>query len=118
MPKPASEFNMMQDIFAARVVMSKIPDFVRFPCDGVVSEFRISKPELERFLLNKNEIGNYLAATTIKAADSYAYGTDWTRVIWDVTPVAYLLSDGDKFMLVKDTPLRLPLTRRRRWNCS
>lgn len=110
MPKPAYEFNMMQDIFAARVVMSKISDFVRFPCDGAVSEFRISKPELERFLLNKNKIGNYLAETTIKTADSYAYGTDWTRVIWDVTPVAYLLNDGDKFMLVKDTPLRLPLT--------
>lgn len=102
------EFNLEQDIAAARVVMQSGAPFVQLPCIGVVSEFRISKQELEHFLKGKNEISDYLANTAISAADSYAKGTDWTRVLWDVTAVAWLLNDNDKFMLSKIINTILP----------
>ena len=93
------EFNMVQDIAASRVVMSCGMPFVQLPCMGVVSGFTTSKPELEYWLVGKNPIADYLARNTIEEADSYAFGKVWTRVIWDVTAVAWLLNDNDRFML-------------------
>ena len=42
----AGEFNMVQDIAAARVVMSSNAPFVQLPCFGVVSSFTLSKAEI------------------------------------------------------------------------
>lgn len=106
--KDTKEFNMIQDVAAARVVMSKVTDFVLLPCCGVVSQFTASKQELEYFLVGKNPLADYLAVNAIKEADSYAAGRDWTRVIWDVTAVGYLLNDDDRFMLSKKQPVYLP----------
>jgi len=102
------EFNMVHDIAAARVVMGSGVPFVQLPCRGVVSSFTISKPELEFWLEGKNEIADYLAKNTIKAADSYALNTAWTRCIWDVTAVAWLMNDENRFMYSQVLPLRLP----------
>lgn len=101
------EFNMEQDVAAARVVMECGVPFVQLPCYGVVDNFRISKPELEYWFKGKNELADYLASNTIAEAESYAKGTAWTRVIWDVTAVAWLLNDDDKFMLSRiiSTPI-------------
>ena len=43
-------------------------------------------------------MADYLARNTIDAAESYAAGKPWTRVIWDVTAVAWLLNDNQRFM--------------------
>ena len=102
------EFNMVQDIAAARVVMNSGVPFVQLPCMGVVSEFRISGAELNDWLIGKNEIADYLAKNTIVAAEEYASGLPWTRVIWDVTAVAWLLNDNDRFMKTRIVKTRLP----------
>ena len=47
------EFNMRQDVAAARVVMGSGVPFVQLPCMGVVSSFTVSKPELEFWLKEK-----------------------------------------------------------------
>ena len=93
------EFNMVQDIAASRVVMSSGLPFVQLPCCGVVSGFTVSKPELEYWLMDKNPLADYLARNTIQEAESYAHGRPWTRVIWDVTAVAWLVNDNNRFML-------------------
>ena len=102
------EFNMKQDVAAARVVMASGVPFVQLPCEGVVSEFKLSKPELEYWLKGKNELADYLAVNTIDHAESYASGIPWTRVIWDVTAVAWLLNEGSQFMDWRVIPTRLP----------
>ena len=101
------EFNMIQDIAAARVVFRQA-DVVQLPCNGVVSEFRISKPELEYWLTGKNPLADYLAGIVISEAESYAAGTAWTRVIWDVTAIAWLLNDDDRYMESEVLPAVLP----------
>lgn len=103
-----AEFNMAQDVAAARVVMKSGVPFVQLPCVGVVSSFTVSKPELEFWLKGKNPLADYLAENTIKEADSYAAGTPWTRCIWDVTAVAWLLNDSDRFMQSRILPTSLP----------
>lgn len=102
------EFNMGQDIAAARVVMSSGVPFVQLPCCGVVSAFTISRSELEVWFKGKNKISDYLANNVIREADSYAGGLPWTRIIWDVTAIAWMLNDGDRFMWSRLQPTRLP----------
>ena len=102
------EFNMYQDVAAARVVMQSGVPFVQLPCMGVVSNFTVSKPELEFWLKGKNPLADYLAENTLKQTDSYAKGTAWTRVIWDVTAVAWLLNDSERFMESRIIPTPIP----------
>lgn len=92
------EFNMYQDVAAARVVMQSGAPFVQLPCMGVVSAFYVTESELERWLKGKNKISDYLAENTIGAAHSSVRGKVWSRVIWDVTAVAWLLNDNNCFM--------------------
>ena len=102
------EFNMMQDVAAARVVMRSAAPFVQLPCMGIVSSFMVSAPELEYWLMDKNPLADYLARNTIKEANAYASGKPWTRVIWDVTAVAWLLNDNSRFMLSRIEKTLLP----------
>ena len=101
------EFNMKQDVAAARAVIKSGVPFVQLPCMGVVSEFTLSKPELEQWFLGKNELADYLTEITLnemkKRTDEY-----WTKVIWDVTAVAWLLNDEDRFMLSRIITAPLP----------
>lgn len=106
--KNTREYNLIQDVDAARVLMECGVPFVQLPCMGVVDSFRISKPELEYWLKGKNPLCDYLVSHTVEAAESYAKGTSWTRVIWDVTAVAWLLNDDDRFMESRVIPTILP----------
>ena len=102
------EFNMYQDIAAARVVFDCGCPLVQLPCMGVVSSFYATGPELEYYLRGKNKLCDYLADHTIEAAENYAKGRVWSRVIWDVTAVGWLLNDGDRFMDSRLMPKPLP----------
>jgi hypothetical protein len=85
------EFNLTQDIAAARVVFGCGAALVQLPCQGVVTEFAASGPELEYWLRGKNELCNYLVDVTTAAARHDSGIPAWTRVIWDVTAAAWLL---------------------------
>ncbi len=103
-----NEFNMKQDIAAARVIMKSGAPFVQLPCMGVVSGFTVSKPELECWFKGKNELADYLAKSTVEEAEIYTAVKTWTRCIWDVTAVAWLLNDDDRFMLSRIEKTSLP----------
>lgn len=97
------EFNLVQDIAAARVIFGCGAPVVQLPCNGVVTHFAASRYELEHWLLGKSDLCTYLVENTIEAAESYAAGKPWTRIIWDVTAVAWLLDRENRFM---DSDLR------------
>lgn len=99
---------MRQDVAAARVVMGCGVPFVQLPCQGVVSSFTVSGSELETWLKGKTALSDYLAKNTIEEAETYAKGTPWTRCIWDVTAVAWLFNDNDRFMLSRIIPTPVP----------
>lgn len=88
------EFNMYQDVAGGRVVFGCGVPLVQLPCMGVVSAFTTSGPELEYHLRGKNKLCDYLVDFTTKEALRCHGGAAWTRPIWDVTAVAWLL-DGD-----------------------
>lgn len=103
-----AEFNMKQDVAAARVVFGCGVPLVQLPCGGVVDHFTISGPELEYWMKGKNPLCDYLARNTIQEAERYAKGRPWTRVIWDVTAVGWLLNDEDRLMTGRIIPAPIP----------
>lgn len=96
-----SEFNLRQDIAAARVVYNSGAPLVLLPCLGVVHAFSTTEPELNYWLRGKSALCDYLVDHTVEAANTYAKGKVWSRPIWDATAIGWLLNDGDCFMLDK-----------------
>ena len=92
------EFNLAEDVAAARILFDSGVPLVHLPCWGVVEGFSISRPELEAYFVGKNPLADYLARYAIRAVEEWAAGTAWAKVLWDVTAVAWLLNDGSRFM--------------------
>ncbi len=85
------EFNMMQDIAAANVILDSGVPFVQFPCMGVVSQFTTTVPEMELYLKGKNAISDYLLQIF---KDYHKDHFAWSKVLWDMTAIAYMVNSG------------------------
>jgi inosine-uridine nucleoside N-ribohydrolase len=85
------EFNLWQDPEAARVVFDCGVPLVQIPVMGVCSHLHTTIPEVERYVEGRGAIGDYLAET-VKAyhEDHFA----WSKVIWDISAIAYLLNEA------------------------
>jgi len=106
--KDNREFNLYQDIAAARVVFKSGVPLVILPCQGVVSGFALSEGELMQWLGGHDELCDYLAKNTVREAETYAKGKPWTRVIWDVTAVAWLLDEKEEMLFDRVMPRPVP----------
>ena len=85
------EFNMMQDKTAANVILDSGVPFVQFPCMGVVSKFHTTVPEMEHYLKGHNVISDYLLEIF---KDYHKDHFAWSKVLWDMTAVAYLINSS------------------------
>ncbi|HQE91538.1 MAG TPA: nucleoside hydrolase [Anaerolineae bacterium] len=85
------EFNMWQDPPASRVILDSGVPLVQIPVMGVCSHLHTTIPEIERYVARRGAIGDYLAET-VKSyhADHFA----WSKVIWDIAAVSYLLDES------------------------
>lgn len=83
------EFNLMQDVPAARVVLNSGVPLVIMPCQPVVARFHTTIPEMTHYLKGKSPLAEYLLKTTIEFSGGREY---WSKVIWDVTAVAWLVN--------------------------
>ena len=99
------EFNLFQDVAAARVLFCCQVPVVQLPCMGVVSAFRTSGPELEYHLKGKNKLCDYLVDVTTKEALVDGGNHTWTRPIWDVTAVAWLLDEAFELDCLVPAPI-------------
>lgn len=83
------EFNLQQDVLAARVVFDCGVPLIHIPCANVVTHLSTTVAELERYLDGKSAIGSYLTQIVREyGGDHYA----WSKVIWDVSAIAYLIN--------------------------
>lgn len=96
-----AEFNLRQDVAAARVVFGSGAPLVLLPCLGVVHSFITTEPELNYWLRGKNALCDYLIDHTVEVANEYACGKVWSRPLWDVTAIGWLMNDQNRFMLDK-----------------
>ena len=83
------EFNLVQDIHAARVVLDSGVPLVLIPCQGVASHLQTTLVEIGAFVKGNGPIGDYLYDTFKNCArDHFGY----SRVIWDISTIAYLVN--------------------------
>lgn len=85
------EFNLRQDIAAARIVLGCGAAVVLLPCMGVVSAFATTEPELRENLKGKNELCDYLYNYTVSEVSARKKMKCWSKPIWDVTAIGWLL---------------------------
>lgn len=83
------EFNLKQDVLAARVVFDSGVPMVQIPCVDVVTHLNTTLAELERYIDGKSPIGTYLTQIVREYSDDH-YA--WSKVIWDVSAIAYLVN--------------------------
>ena len=85
------EFNLMQDVPAARVLFDCGVPLIHIPCMGVVSHLHTTLAELEKYIDGISPAGTYLTKIVReynKDGDSFA----WSKVIWDISAIAYLIN--------------------------
>lgn len=83
------EFNLVQDVAAARIVFDCGVPLVHIPCVGVTTHLLTTISELEQYLDGKSDIGTYLT-DIVKNYTSNPYA--WSKVIWDITTIAWLIN--------------------------
>ena len=87
----AREFNLGQDLHASRLIFDCGVPLVLIPCQGVSSHLQTTIPELERHVLGRGAIGDYLVEIVRSyGGDHYA----WSKVIWDISAIGYLIEPG------------------------
>lgn len=83
------EFNLAQDVHAARLVFDCGVPLVQIPCMGVASHLLTNVPELDLHYPKMDAVGKYLV-------DSFkGYSSDhfaWAKEIWDISAIAYLVN--------------------------
>lgn len=99
------EFNMYQDIAAVRVVFGSGVPLVQIPCMGMVSHLSISGPELDRWLVGRNELCDYLCNIVKYQEETVRGRLFWSRIIWDVGAVAWLMNRGFTMDITVSTPI-------------
>lgn len=82
------EFNLIQDVPAARVVLDSGAPLILIPCQGVASHMLTTLSELETCIGGKNALCDALTDLVRQCAeDHFAYA----RVIWDAAVPAWLI---------------------------
>jgi purine nucleosidase len=82
------EFNLIQDVTAARVIFDCGVPLIHIPCNGVTSHLHTTIPELEYYLKGKSRIADYLISI-VKDYQGNPFG--WSKIIWDIAPIAWLI---------------------------
>lgn len=114
------EFNLIQDVYAAQIVLESGVPMIWVPCNNVASHLTVSEDELKCRLLGKGPVCDALCRTVLDAFrepaaeiammqllrgsslrensdqdDAYlaAFPTEhvsWSRIIWDISAIAAL----------------------------
>ena len=100
--KNSREFNMVQDVKSAQVVMDSGVPFYQIPCMGVCDHLLTTIPELEACIGGKNKLCDYLV-NIVKGYTNDPYC--WSKVIWDVSAIAALTIPAALDTVVIPTPI-------------
>lgn len=96
------EFNLKQDVGGAQVLFDSGVPLVLVPCMGVTSHLHSTVPEIERYIEPCGEIGKFLAMRFKEYADDHL---GWSKEIWDMAAVAWLLDDRWTPSVLAPTPI-------------
>lgn len=97
------EFNMIQDIAAARVIFNCGAPLVMVPCAGMCTALTTTSPELNAWLKGKNRLCDYLCENVRACFGDDPFGR--SRVIWDVAAATVLTNPSALSMVIMPTPV-------------
>jgi hypothetical protein len=132
--KSALEFNLMQDVKASQLIFDSGVPLVLIPCMTVASHLTVTREEMEGRLIGKSKIGTYLGKIVtdnfhdeaIPQSDrfmkgAYLRGMDdvppeianqftakaisWSRIIWDISTVGYMMSPNWTTSILTPSPI-------------
>jgi inosine-uridine nucleoside N-ribohydrolase len=88
----AREFNLQQDLHSSRVLYDSGVALVNIPTRNVSEHLRSTIPEMEYFLKGRSPIADYLLGEFVGYAKAKSKpGYAWSKVIWDISAVAWLI---------------------------
>lgn len=87
--KDNREYNFRQDVQSVRIVFDSKVKLTVIPCKNVASDLKTTIYEVEHYLKNKSELGNYLCD---RFYNDGKHGIQTRRVIWDISVIAYLIN--------------------------
>lgn len=98
----AREFNLQQDPLASQVLFDSGVPLIQLPTQPVTSHLLTTVSEIELYLQGKGEIGDYLVEIFKDYhEDHYA----WSKIIWDISAVAYLINPSWFVTEVQHAPI-------------
>ncbi|MBN1542598.1 nucleoside hydrolase [candidate division KSB1 bacterium] len=86
-----NEFNLKQDVAAARHIFDCGVSLVHVPCIGVASHLLTTKAELSEHLAGRNAVCDFLYQRFCEYSDDHFA---WGKEIWDIAPIAWLLDES------------------------
>jgi inosine-uridine nucleoside N-ribohydrolase len=105
-----TEFNLMQDVRAARLLFDCGVPLVLVPCINVTEHIKTTQAELAQFVKGRGAIGDYLYEIfSAYYADHYAR----SKELWDLGPIAWLLQPDWAQSALVHSPI---LTSERTWS--
>lgn len=96
------EFNLRQDVHAARVLFDSGVPLVHLPCINVAEHLRTTQAELAQFVRGRGAIGDYLFEIYSEYYDDH-YAR--SKELWDVGAVAWLINSGWMDSVVTHSPI-------------
>ncbi len=86
---PGTEYNVYQDMLAARIIFDCGAPLVHLPAMNVTEHLRTTLPEIERFVRPQGAIGRYLYDIYLGHADDHFARS---KEIWDIGAIAWLVN--------------------------
>jgi inosine-uridine nucleoside N-ribohydrolase len=99
------EFNLRQDVPGAQVLFDSGAAVVQIPCALVAEQLRTTLPEMERYVRGQGVIGDYLYGLY---RDYVSESVAHSKVIWDISTVAYAVNSAWMESDLHPSPVLLP----------
>jgi len=110
----ANEFNLANDPVAGRVLFDSGVPLAHIPCKNVSEHLKTTLSERRQYVKGRGPIGDYLYKIVEQAASAGQAGSfAWSKVIWDISTIAFLVNPEWVATRVVHSPV---LTRELTWS--
>lgn len=102
-------FNLSQDYHASRIIYDSGVPLVILPCHSVASHLLTTTYEIDACLRGRNKLGTYFSDLFHGRFERFGRNRPgWSKVLWDVSAIAWLLSEEWVPSIVRRTPILNP----------
>ena len=98
----AGDFNLRQDVEAARLVFDSGAALVHIPCRPVTSHLLTTVPEIESHVAGRGAIGDYLAGI-FRDYTSDPFG--WSKIVWDIAATSWVIEPAWVPTVLEHSPI-------------